>query len=77
MPTTFRHLDDTLPTKLKPLFYSRREVAQLLNVGVRTIERWVAEGKLPPGIRHSYKVLRWPAEEIHRFIEELKAKPRR
>lgn len=77
MSAALRHALPPEPPRLKPQFYSRRDVAQLLNVGIRTIQRWVDEGRLPPPIRHSYKVVRWPCEEIHRFIEELKAQPRK
>jgi predicted DNA-binding transcriptional regulator AlpA len=40
-------------------FLSPAEVAGLLGVSTRTLERYVASGRLPPPVRFSPKTRRW------------------
>ena len=35
------------PAAIEPLMISRTDAARALGVSVRTLERWVAEGRLP------------------------------
>lgn len=49
--------------------YRLDDVADLLQIGKRTAERLLAEGKLPqPDIRLSRRCLRWRESTISKFI---------
>lgn len=51
-------------------FYNTQEVSELLNISLRTIQRWAEKGKIP-----SKKIgskLKYPKEEINRWVEERK-----
>jgi prophage regulatory protein len=45
-----------------------RDVAFRLNIGERTVWRWVAAGKLPKPIRYSPRLVRWRAHDIEAFV---------
>lgn len=47
-----------------------KDVAELLQISVRTLERWVAEGKLP-AIRLG-RLIRFDPDDIRKFIDERK-----
>ncbi len=47
-------------------FYSTREVAEILAVTTRAIEKWRLEGKLRPV--KAGKLCRYPESEINRFL---------
>lgn len=57
-----------------PKFYTRKEIAEMLKVGVRTIERWEREGKIK-GIKinkSSYRgsnTIRYSEEEVQRLLK--------
>lgn len=53
---------------LSPLF-SRKEVADLLNVSTRTVARWELTGVLKP-IRLSRRAVRYSPQEIQRFVAD-------
>ncbi|MCR5562938.1 MAG: helix-turn-helix domain-containing protein [Desulfovibrio sp.] len=46
------------------------EVAALLGIKKSTVWQWVADSKLPAGIRLSNKATRWYEDDILRFIEK-------
>lgn len=50
-----------------------RDVAQRLNIGIRTVWRWCATGDLPPPVRlgKAKRVVRWKAAEIERYVEQM------
>ncbi len=50
-----------------------QDVARRLSIGVRTLWRMVAAGKLPQPIRYSRKLVRWKATDIDRYIQSLSA----
>ncbi len=62
-------------TAIKTELVSADEVAELCDVSVQTIRRWVAAGYFPQGIRMGRRVLRWNRETILAWIQagELKA----
>jgi excisionase family DNA binding protein len=45
-----------------------RDLAKKLQVGQRTIWRWVAEGRLPAPVRISSHCLRWRWEDVDRHF---------
>ncbi|HVS40304.1 MAG TPA: helix-turn-helix domain-containing protein [Gemmataceae bacterium] len=50
-----------------------QDVARRLSIGVRTLWRMVALGKLPQPIRYTRKLVRWKTTDIDRYIESLSA----
>ena len=50
-----------------------QDVARRLSIGVRTLWRMVAQGKLPRPIRYTRKLVRWKATDIDRYIQSLSA----
>jgi excisionase family DNA binding protein len=48
-----------------------QEVAKLYNVAVRTLRRWITEGRIPQPMHINQRVLRWKASEIQRHLENL------
>jgi prophage regulatory protein len=55
------------------LWLDARGVARLLSIGVRTLWRMVAQGKLPQPIRLNRKLVRWNYAELTQFIQDLRA----
>lgn len=51
-----------------------REVAALLSVSKRTVQRLTAEGRLPPPV-YVGQIPRWRASELSSFIESLPRRP--
>ncbi len=49
-----------------------KQLAEMLNVSVSCIWRWVARGKLPKGERISKRCTRWRESEIVKALEPLK-----
>jgi predicted DNA-binding transcriptional regulator AlpA len=49
------------------------ELARHLKVGVRTVWRWAAAGKLPPPIRTGIngRIVRWWAEDIQTSLQTV------
>jgi predicted DNA-binding transcriptional regulator AlpA len=50
---------------------TRADLAKLLGVTPITIKRLVRAGKLPPGVRISHRVLRWPSSVIEQWMADL------
>ena len=50
-----------------------QEVAHRLAIGVRTLWRLVAQGKLPQPVRYSRKLVRWKVTDIDGYIQSLSA----
>ena len=50
-----------------------REVAARIRVSIRTVWRWTAAGALPPPVRTggNGRIVRWKADDIDQFIEDL------
>jgi excisionase family DNA binding protein len=48
-----------------------REVAERLDIGLRTIWKWTAEGRFPAPVRwgRTGRVVRWRLKDIERFVE--------
>jgi predicted DNA-binding transcriptional regulator AlpA len=51
----------------------KSQVAELLGVGKRAVERLVAAGKFPPPVNLAANMPRWPVEEVVKHLESLKA----
>lgn len=52
-----------------PKFYTRKELADMLKVGVRTIERWEREGKIKSFQIHKTGAIRYSEEEVQRLLK--------
>jgi len=50
-----------------------QDVARRLSIGVRTLWRMVAQGKLPQPIRYTRKLVRWKTADIDHYIQSLSA----
>jgi excisionase family DNA binding protein len=48
-----------------------REVAERLNIGIRTVWRWSASGELPAPLRlgKARRVVRWKAVDIESYLQ--------
>ena len=62
----------SLPERGKDLL-TAQEVARRLSIGVRTLWRLVAQGKLPQPVRYSRKLVRWKVTDIDSYIQALSA----
>jgi predicted DNA-binding transcriptional regulator AlpA len=59
----------SLTAAVAPLLIDRRELARLLSVGVATIDRMRAAGRLPPALALSPGCVRWRLDEIRRWLD--------
>ncbi len=61
--------DNAKPSRVDPLMITRGDAAKALGVSVRTLERWVAEGRLPA--RQTGK--RWliATADLRAFVDSL------
>jgi predicted site-specific integrase-resolvase len=50
-------------------YLTKLELSQRLKVGVRTVDRWMREGKVPPH-KFTLKVVRFKWVEVQRALEE-------
>ena len=50
---------------------TKQEVARLLRVSVRTLERHVALGKFLAPIRFSQRCIRWRRQDIDDYLEQF------
>jgi predicted DNA-binding transcriptional regulator AlpA len=48
---------------------SRVQLAEALNISVRTVDRWIAEGAGPPYIRLPRGTLRWRWGDVKAWLE--------
>ena len=62
----------SLPEQPKDLL-TAQDVARRLSIGVRTLWRMVAQGKLPQPIRYTRKLVRWKTADIDRYVQSLSA----
>jgi excisionase family DNA binding protein len=53
-----------------PEFLTRAEVAQLLRISPRSVERWVQVGRLPPAVKLSGRTLRFRSADIDKYLRE-------
>jgi predicted DNA-binding transcriptional regulator AlpA len=51
-----------------------RQVADRLNVSIRTLWRLIAQGRFPPGIKYSRKLVRWTSKMINEWMVEQEEK---
>jgi len=61
----------------RPDLLSAQQVAERLSISVRTVQRMVQRGELPPPIRYNRKLIRWPAVEIDAYLADRLARDRR
>jgi excisionase family DNA binding protein len=53
------------------------DVARVLNIGKRTLERWLSSGRFPrPDIQVGPKICLWRPSTVQRWIEAETTKPR-
>ncbi len=56
---------DTSPTEV----LTKKDLCKQLKVSMRTIERWMAEGILPPPLRIGPRSPRWRKAEIEKWMD--------
>lgn len=61
------NLGDAVP---QPLLIDAKQVAKLLGVSDKTVQRMRDAGKLPPPKRLG-RLIRWRYDDIRRFVERL------
>ena len=52
-----------------------KDVADILSIGVRTVWRWAAQGKIPRPIRLARNTLRWKASQLQEYMDKTSAEP--
>jgi predicted DNA-binding transcriptional regulator AlpA len=57
-----------LAASIEPLL-TKADLAEILRVNTRTIERMISRGDLPKPDKHLSRMPRWRAETIRRWIE--------
>lgn len=55
-------------------YYTRDDIARMLGVSRKTVQRWDLEGKIPGRARLSYKTVRYHRGLIDAWIEKLHRK---
>jgi excisionase family DNA binding protein len=58
------------PVVMPKIWLTPADVAKLLSIGVRTVWRMLATGRLPQPIRLSRKLVRWDREGLLAFARE-------
>jgi excisionase family DNA binding protein len=53
-----------------PPYLSERQVAEALNLSVRTLQRWRLEGRGPLFVRIG-RAVRYPQSEIEKFLKSM------
>jgi prophage regulatory protein len=53
-----------------------KEVARLLNIGPRTLRRWIAEGTFPEPMRLNSRVIRWKWETFQHWLDSREGSAR-
>jgi predicted DNA-binding transcriptional regulator AlpA len=56
-------------TAVEPLLIDRRELARLLSVGVATLDRMRAAGRIPPPLTFSSGCVRWRLDEVRAWLD--------
>ena len=60
---------DQEPSLKPPRLLSVEEVAQMLNIGIRTVYTWTKAGKLPSPVATSGRTTRWLEKDISEWAE--------
>lgn len=60
-----------VPQPEPPLMLTALQVAQRLQVGIRTVYRLARRGQIPAPVRFNRKVARWSAAQLERHVEQL------
>jgi len=53
-----------------------KDVAEILSIGVRTVWRWRALGKIPSPVRLTRQTLRWKASQLQAYLDNAKPEAR-
>jgi len=64
-------------TENQATMISPDSLARMLGVSIRTVYRYIEAGILPPPMRFSEKVMRWPRETIEEAFRHRIMKPHR
>ncbi len=69
-PTQSRHTGDTTVSKEPALLLRRLEVAHIIGVGGRTLDRMLACNKFPPAdLILNSKLIRWRRSTVEQWVE--------
>lgn len=52
--------------------YTKKEVAKALKVHPKTLDRWIAKGKISPGHKINERNLRWFESELQLFLAQMR-----
>jgi predicted DNA-binding transcriptional regulator AlpA len=63
------------PKKADPALLSKKQVAHLLGVCIRTVERYLALPQFPVPVRLPHGHLRWRRSEVEAFLDSLPRHP--
>jgi predicted DNA-binding transcriptional regulator AlpA len=58
------------PNKNLPALLKPADVARILNIGVRTMWRWVSSGKIPSPDFREGRIVRWRPQTIELWLQE-------
>jgi len=53
-----------------------KDVAEILSIGVRTVWRWRALGKIPSPVRLTRQTLRWKASQLQAYLDKTEPEVR-
>lgn len=56
--------DGAVPGRL----FRSSEIRELLGISRRTFQRWLSEGRFPPGVRYSERTIRWHEADVVAFL---------
>lgn len=70
-PTTYTR--ETEPTMTEEEYLTTAQVAERLNVGIRTVEKFARSGEIPGAFKIGNWIWRFPASEIQKYIERQQA----
>ncbi len=58
---------------LERLLVTTAQVASMLSISKREVERMVADGRLPQPIRLGKRLVRWNLDTIRRWVDDLES----
>lgn len=58
-------------SEVLPSHLGKKDLAQLLSVSIRTVDRYVGEGILPQPMRLGRRLVRWDSGEIRCALSQL------
>lgn len=64
-------MSDRNPNRIEPLLVGSAELARLLSVSKRTVERLQTEGCLPECVRIGKTGVRWRLADIREWVDQL------